>query len=84
MHQKDIHEINQENRDISFSECDGIYTRSPGIIIATVCADCPVIILMGEGECASLHSGWRGTKVHIAHAGIERFTTSREDIRVYI
>lgn len=84
IHKTNIHEITSENKDIPFSEYDGIYTTVSDITIASLCADCPVIILMGSGECATLHSGWRGTKEHIVDDWVKRFHTPREDIQVYI
>jgi YfiH family protein len=84
IHEREVYEVTYENRDTPFSDYDGVYTRCRDITIGSLCADCPVIILMGDGECASLHSGWRGTEAHILHAGLERFSTLREDIRVYI
>lgn len=61
-----IHTITSENIHTPFSHIDGVYTREKGIPIGSLGADCPTIVLMGDGECATLHSGWRGTKAQIA------------------
>ena len=76
--------ITRENADVSFEWYDGVYTGEKWITIGTMCADCPVIILMGEGECAAVHSGWRGTKAHIVQCAIGGFSTPHERIRGYI
>jgi polyphenol oxidase len=83
-HGVEIHEVTDGDKYTLFSEVDGIYTRCSDIMIWSLCADCPIIVLMGDSECATLHSGWRGTRLHIGQIGVERFTTRREDIRVYI
>jgi polyphenol oxidase len=83
-HGVEIHEVTNKNKNTPFSEVDGIYTRSPDIMIGSLCADCPIIVLMGDGECATLHSGWRGTQLHIVQIWVEKFSTPRENIRAYI
>ncbi len=84
VHWTEIYAITTENKDISFAWYDGTYTGERWITIGALCADCPVIILMGDGECAAVHSGWRGTEAHIVEYAIEKFSTPHEHIRVYI
>ena len=84
LHSTHIHALTRENRDIPFTWVDWVYTKEKDVIIGALCADCPVIILMGDGECAILHSGWRGTRSHIVHAGIALLETPRDNIKVYI
>ena len=84
LHGIEIHELTSENLRDPFTDCDGVYTRLPDISIWALTADCPIIILMGEGECAAIHSGWRGTQSHIVQYGIDRFSTPCENIRAFI
>ena len=84
VHGTEIHTITGENKDVWFEGCDGTYTHEKWITIGALCADCPVIILMGQGECTAVHSGWRGTKSHIVQYAIEKFSTPYERIRAYI
>lgn len=83
-HRTDIHIITEWNQDIPFTEVDWVYTKISWVTIGALYADCPIIVLIGEGECAVLHSGWRGTKAHIVSSGLALFETPREDIYAYI
>lgn len=84
IHSDSIHIVTRENAHIRPKDVDGLLTREYDLPIGIRCADCPVIILMGSGECAAIHSGWRGTQIHIGQKAIAMMTTDREKIRAYI
>lgn len=54
-------------------EGDGLWTSSPGLVIAVRVADCvPVLLWDPEaGAVAAVHAGWRGTVGHIVAAALE-------------
>ena len=71
--------------DLPFRNIDGIYTRVEDVAIGWLCADCPILLFLGKGEVAAIHSGWRGTKANIVKNAISFFTsTQKEDIKVFI
>ena len=41
-------------------ECDGLITRTPGIGLAVLVADCAPVLLIGRSTVAAIHVGWRG------------------------
>jgi YfiH family protein len=41
-------------------ECDALITRTPGVGLAVLVADCAPVIFMGEQSSAVIHVGWRG------------------------
>lgn len=84
LHETLVHTVTSTDKYLPFAGVDGVYTKEKDIAIGSLCADCPVIVLMGESECASLHSGWRGSKKHILYEGLKYFHTPRDRIRAYI
>lgn len=44
------------------AECDGVVTRSPGVALLAMGADCPVIAIWHDDGAvvAAVHAGWRG------------------------
>ncbi|GAB0174311.1 MAG: hypothetical protein HHAS10_01900 [Candidatus Altimarinota bacterium] len=71
--------------DERISGVDGIYTKIPNVSIGGLSADCPVILFMGRGEIAAVHSGWRGTKAHIIRNVVPFFeNTPLSELKVYI
>ena len=84
IHADTISIITRENSSIRMHDTDGLLTREYGLPIGVRCADCPVIILMGSGECAAIHSGWCGTRLHIGQKAVAMMATDREEIRAYI
>ncbi len=54
---------------------DGLYTRTPGLALAVLTADClPVLFCNEEGsEVAVAHAGWRGLAAGILNRTLERF-----------
>ena len=84
IHADSIHIVIRENNSLRPKDVDGLVTREYDLPIGVRCADCPVIILMGSGECAAIHSGWRGTQLHIGQKAVAMMITRREEIRAYI
>ncbi len=84
IHSDSIQRITREDVNIRPKDVDGLLTREYDLPIGVRCADCPVIILMGSDECAAIHSGWRGTQLHIGQKAVAMMITRREEIRAYI
>ena len=82
-HDTEITEF-QSNTLNTLNNIDGIYTKEYHKQIGALCADCPIIICMGKGECAVIHSGWRGTKKHIIRHALELFSTPLGNIQIFI
>jgi YfiH family protein len=69
---------------------DGLITKTPGILLAILTADClPVILVDAKRRAIGVfHAGWRGTVKRIVEKGVgemhRRFGTSPGDIRAAI
>jgi YfiH family protein len=69
---------------------DGLITRTPGILLAILTADClPVILVDRKARAAGVfHAGWRGTVKRIVEKGVGEmhrwFGTSPGDLRAAI
>ncbi|HET9327673.1 MAG TPA: peptidoglycan editing factor PgeF [Candidatus Eisenbacteria bacterium] len=42
------------------AECDGVWTRTPGLVLAVSAADCLPILFTSDRAVAAAHAGWRG------------------------
>lgn len=53
-------------------EADGAWTRTPGVVLAVMAADClPVLLARDDGGAvAALHAGWRGLAAGVVEAGL--------------
>lgn len=49
---------------------DGQLTRTRGIAVAALTADCLPIAVAGDGAVAMLHAGWRGLEAGVIAAGV--------------
>lgn len=73
-----------------FPETDGLITRTPGIVLGTIIADCTPILLYDPVQhvLGLVHAGWRGTVAGIAGVAVRAMTTTfgvrPEDLRVGI
>jgi len=69
---------------------DGLITQTPGILLATLTADClPVILVDAKRRAVGVfHAGWRGTVKRIVEKGVgemfRRFGTRPADLRAAI
>jgi polyphenol oxidase len=52
---------------------DGHLTRTPGLALLVLVADCRPVALVGEGHVAMLHCGWRGLAGGIVERAVARF-----------
>lgn len=61
VHQTRCVEVTQPGQDCQ--ETDALYTRTPGIPVGIVTADCVPVLLARQdgGAIAAVHAGWRGT-----------------------
>lgn len=53
-------------------EADGLFTASPGPVLAILAADCAPVALWGEHGVAIVHAGWRGLVAGVVAKGVER------------
>lgn len=51
---------------------DALTTRSTGLALSVVTADCVPVLVGGEAEIASIHAGWRGIAAGIVGATLSR------------
>lgn len=69
---------------------DGLITRTPGILLAVLAADClPIIVIDGRQHAVGVfHAGWRGTFRRIVEKGVgemrKYFGTRPEDLKAVI
>ena len=69
---------------------DGLWTRTPGLVVAVRVADCVPILLWDPGApaVAAVHAGWRGTAQDIAGAavrvGVERLDVAPGRLRAAV
>jgi polyphenol oxidase len=61
----------------AISETDALVTRSPGVVLAILTADCVPIVLHDPvaGVLACVHAGWRGTVAGVSAAAIAAMQT---------
>jgi polyphenol oxidase len=63
--------------DDAIPDADALVTRSPGVLIAILTADCVPIILHDPvaGVLACVHAGWRGTVARVSAAALAAMQT---------
>lgn len=65
---------------------DALVTRTPGLFLAGLSADCPMVFLADPRlrTCALVHSSWRSTVLGVCHAAVKEmvnaFGTRAEDL----
>ena len=52
-------------------EADVLYTRSEGVVIGILTADCAPVIVVGDAGIAVAHAGWRGVVAGAVDRGVE-------------
>lgn len=52
-------------------EADALVTRSPGVVLAILSADCAPVVLAGPDGVGIVHAGWRGLVRGVIQAGLE-------------
>lgn len=67
-------------------EADALYTRTPGLGLAVLTADClPVLLCSEDGsEVAAAHAGWRGLAAGIIDRTVERFQCAPASLRAWL
>ena len=55
------------------SDCDGLITNTPGLVLVVFSADCTPILFHDPvtGAVGAVHAGWRGTAAGIAQKAVE-------------
>ena len=68
------------------SEADAALTRTPGLVLAILTADClPVLFCARDGsEIAAAHAGWRGLCAGVLENTLAAMRTPREEILVWL
>jgi YfiH family protein len=63
--------------DDAIAGADALVTRSPGVVLAILTADCVPIVLHdpGAGVLACVHAGWRGTVAGVSAAAVTAMRT---------
>lgn len=58
----------------AIEDCDALITNVPGIVLTILTADCVPILLYDKEKnvIAVIHSGWKGTKAHIAFKTVQK------------
>jgi polyphenol oxidase len=52
-------------------EADVLVTRTPGVVIGVLTADCAAVVVVGERGMSIAHAGWRGLVAGAVERGIE-------------
>ena len=68
-----IVEITDQSQADEIRECDALITRTSGVALAVLVADCAPVILIGEETCAVIHVGWRGLFAGIIENVVSHF-----------
>jgi|SRR5579883_420840 len=65
---------------------DASTTRTPGIVLAVLTADCLPLLVCAEdgGEIAAIHAGWRGLAAGVIERCIERMQAPRGKLLVWL
>lgn len=77
VHGASVHEANEasaaRSQRTTLDElvgADGQVTRTRGVALAALTADCLPIAVAGDGAVAMLHAGWRGLQTGVIDAGV--------------
>lgn len=67
-------------------EADAAVTRTPGVVLAILTADClPVLFCADDGsEIAAAHAGWRGLSAGVLESTLRAMHTPREKILAWL
>ena len=78
--------ISIQDTPLPDNEADGSYTQRINTICCVMTADClPVLITNREGtEVAAVHAGWRGLAAGVVESALEKFTSPRQEILVWL
>lgn len=57
------------------AEADALVTAVPDCVLAVQTADCAPIVVVGDGELAVVHAGWRGLLAGVVEAAVEQLDT---------
>jgi YfiH family protein len=60
VHGSTIIEIDSTSDSDAIHECDGLITKTPGVGLAVLVADCAPVLFIGATTVAAIHVGWRG------------------------
>tara|TARA_B100001057_G_scaffold269722_1_gene269867 strand:- start:144 stop:911 length:768 start_codon:yes stop_codon:yes gene_type:complete len=69
-HSSKVIEINRENISLVHS-ADGMITKSEGIVLCILTADCAPIIIIGKKYVGIVHAGWKGLINGIIESAVE-------------
>lgn len=65
---------------------DAALTHTAGVVLAVLTADCLPLLVCSEdgGEIAAIHAGWRGLAAGVIERTVERLSTPREKLLVWL
>ncbi len=52
-------------------DADALITRTPGLPVAVLTADCVPVLVEGDGFVAAIHAGWRGAAAGVVARALE-------------
>lgn len=84
-----VHSVQVASLDASHSgipKADGSFTTDANRVCCVLTADCLPVLMCGRSgtEVAAVHAGWRGLADGVIEAALEKFTSRREDILVWL
>lgn len=71
VHAADVLDVGAGDAGV-LGEADGLFTASPGPVLAILAADCAPVVLWGTNGVAIVHAGWRGLVAGVVAKGAER------------
>lgn len=73
-------------RDAGEAEADAALTRTPGVVLAILTADCmPVLFCAGNGsEIAAAHAGWRGLCSGVLENTLDAMRSPRANVLAWL
>lgn len=66
------------------TEADALVTRTLGVPVAVRTADCAPVVLVGDGEVAVVHAGWRGLVAGVVGAAVESLATPAGELVAHL
>jgi YfiH family protein len=71
VHAADVIDVGPDDAGV-VGEADGLFSATPGPVLAILAADCAPVILWGADGVAIVHAGWRGLVAGVVAKGVER------------
>ncbi len=84
--QKHTHQVVEALPENNGKIADAVFASTPNQVCVVTTADClPVLICNQQGDqVAAIHAGWRGLAAGIIEATLEKFTSSPENLFIWL